>query len=112
VNWINLNSEESLSKLLDDSVSRDVVIFKHSSTCSISHSAKYRLEDKWDFNEIDSYLLDIKSFRNISNRISEMLNIHHESPQLLLLRNRECIYDASHFDISAEELRETLSYHE
>jgi bacillithiol system protein YtxJ len=112
VNWIHLNSEESLMKLLKDSETRAVVIFKHSNTCSISHSAKYRLEDNWSFNEIDSYLLDIKSYRNISNMISEMLNVHHESPQLLLLRNRECIYDASHFDISAEELRETIAYHE
>lgn len=112
MNWIYLNSEESFTKLLKDSESKDVIIFKHSSTCSISHSAKYRLEDKWNFDDIDPYLLDIKSYRNISNTISEMLNVHHESPQLLLLRNRECIYDASHFDITAEELRETLSYHE
>jgi bacillithiol system protein YtxJ len=73
--------------------------------------AKMRLEDKWDLDETDIYYLDLKKYRDISDAISEKLNVHHESPQLLLIRNRACIYDASHFDISVEELKESIAWH-
>jgi len=74
--------------------------------------AKRRLEDDWDLEDvIIPYYLDLKSFRNISDAISERLSVHHESPQVLLIRNGECIYDASHFDITLSELKETLAFH-
>jgi bacillithiol system protein YtxJ len=109
--WKLLDSLEGLEMLLVESDTKDVVIFKHSTSCSISHMAKMRLEDKWDLNETDIYYLDLKRYRNISDAISEKFNVHHESPQILLIRNRACIYDASHFDISVEELKESIAWH-
>jgi bacillithiol system protein YtxJ len=34
--------------------------------------------------------------------------VHHESPQVLLIVNGECIFDTSHLDISVSELQEAL----
>lgn len=109
--WKLLDSLEGLEMLLAESDNKDVVIFKHSTSCSISHMAKIRMEDKWDLNEIDIYYLDLKRYRNISDAIAEKFNVYHESPQILLIRNRACIYDASHFDISVEELKESIAWH-
>ena len=69
--------------------------------------AKYRLESSWDFedNEMDAYFLDLLSFRPISNKIAEDLQVHHESPQIILLDKSEVVLDASHLDISVDELR-------
>ena len=109
--WQNLLNEEMLDEAIRLSFEKDIIIFKHSTSCSISYSAKLRLEDKWNLNFISAFLLDLKMFRSLSDRISQIFQVHHESPQLLLIRNGECIYDASHFDISVEELNETLAYH-
>ena len=109
--WNIIDSLESFEDALHTSFVRDILIFKHSTTCSISHLAKMRLEDNWDIENVSSYYLDLKRYRIISDTISEKLNVHHESPQVLLIRRGQCIYDASHFDISVEEVKETMKWH-
>jgi bacillithiol system protein YtxJ len=110
MNWKPLVSQEDLLEIIESSKNRPQVIFKHSTSCSISSMAKMRLEDKWDLTGVDAHYLDLLSYRNISNQIAERLSVHHESPQLILLIDGECVYDASHFDITVEELKESLAY--
>ncbi|MFT4761765.1 MAG: bacillithiol system protein YtxJ [Paraglaciecola sp.] len=71
--------------------------------------ARFRLEDDWDFPEtaLEPYYLDLIAYRNISKAIVDRFSIHHESPQVLLIRDGECTYDASHLDISVSELQES-----
>jgi bacillithiol system protein YtxJ len=69
--------------------------------------AKRRLESNWNL-DLDAYYLDLKQYKEISNTIAEKFSVHHESPQLILLKDGEAIYDASHFDISVEELQEAI----
>ena len=74
--------------------------------------AKMRLESKWALNHVDAHFLDLLSYRSISNYIAESLEVHHESPQLLLLKNGDVIHDASHLDISVDEIKESINYSE
>lgn len=53
---------------------------------------------------IDFYYLDLLAHRNISNKIAEDFQVYHESPQVLLIRNGECVYDESHMAITMDEL--------
>ncbi len=55
------------------------------------------------------YFLDLISHRNISAEIAETFQVQHESPQILLIKNGDCILDASHSDISAEEVAEVIN---
>ena len=111
IDWKILDSFSSLDEAVEISYRQDVVLLKHSTTCSISVMAKSRLEASWDLEGVIPYYLDLKAFKAISNDIAERFNVHHESPQVLLIRNGECIYDASHFDITVGELKETLAFH-
>lgn len=112
ISWNIIDSPDSLEKAVQLSADKDIVILKHSTTCSISHMAKMRLEDQWDFaDNIIPFYLDLKAYRNVSDQITNQFSVHHESPQILLIRNGACIYDASHLDISVSELRETLAWH-
>ncbi len=72
--------------------------------------AKLRLEQKWDFSDTEmvAYYLDLIEYRSVSNAISEAYSVHHESPQVLLIEQGECTYDASHLDISVDELHEVM----
>jgi len=111
IHWKIIDALSVLEEAVRTSYHKEIVIFKHSTTCSISQMAKLRIESDWDFEDIVPYYLDLKSYREISDEIAEKFKVHHESPQMLLIKNGECIYDASHFDISVDELKETMAWH-
>ena len=73
--------------------------------------AKYRLESDWDFSagEVDPYYLDLVAYRDVSGEVAERFAVHHESPQILLIKDGECVLDASHLDITVEEIKEVLT---
>jgi len=106
MNWKNLTDEQQLTEIREKSSERPQVIFKHSTRCSISSVAKSRLDRSPDPEGIDFYYLDLIRYRSISNRISELFEVHHESPQILLIKNGECIYDESHLSISIDEVKQ------
>jgi bacillithiol system protein YtxJ len=112
INWKNLSSVSDLEDADKISYENDVLLFKHSTTCSISHMAKMRLESSWNLSDkLIPYYLDLKAYRTVSDIIAEKYQVHHESPQVVILRKGECIYDASHLDISVDEISETLAFH-
>ena len=59
--------------------------------------------------ETSLYFLDLISYRAISAQVAETFSVHHESPQILLIKDGNCVLDASHSDISAEEVAEVIS---
>jgi bacillithiol system protein YtxJ len=87
------------------------LIFKHSTRCSVSSMAKRRFELDWEVLPADTslYFLDLISYRDISAEIAETFQVHHESPQILLIKDGDCILDASHSDISADEVAEVIN---
>jgi len=106
MNWIALTEEAQLDQIKEQSKQQPVVIFKHSTRCSISDMAKGRLERKTAPENVQFYYLDLIRYRNISNDIAKVFGVHHESPQVLLIKNGECVYDESHNGISMEEIAE------
>ncbi|MCB0687591.1 MAG: bacillithiol system redox-active protein YtxJ [Saprospiraceae bacterium] len=111
INWKPFDSLHVLQEVIRKSYVQRVFIFKHSSRCSISSIAKLRLEDHWNSSLSENsevYLLDVITHRDISNEVAAYFEVHHESPQILLIENGECTHDASHFDISVEEIQEVI----
>ena len=106
MNWKTLTSEEELKAIIQRSFNNPQVIFKHSTRCSISSMAKNRLERSDIPTGVDFYYLDLLRFRGLSDKIAETFDVFHESPQVLLVRNGDCIYDESHSGISMDEIRE------
>ncbi len=103
MNWIELNSIDQLD-FIKNSESPSV-IFKHSTRCSVSNMVLKMFQKEWDANSaIPVYYLDLIQHRNISKMIAEDFQVHHESPQVLLINKNECLFDASHNEISAEEV--------
>jgi bacillithiol system protein YtxJ len=86
------------------------LIFKHSTRCSVSMMAKRRFEMDWEAIPEDTslYFLDLISYRSLSAQIAETFQVQHESPQILLIKDGECVLDASHSDISADEVAEVV----
>lgn len=106
MNWIELQRAEQLDAIKQASATRPQVIFKHSTRCSISSMAKSRLERSAAPDNIDFHYLDLIQHRDISQLIAEEFHVFHESPQVLLIKNGECVYDESHSGIRMEEIEE------
>ncbi len=109
MNWIPLTNEEQLETIQLNSANTPQVIFKHSTTCSISKMALARFERENAPDGIDFYYLDILNYRPISNAIAQIFKVHHESPQILLIKKGECTYDESHYGIMMDELIEQIN---
>jgi bacillithiol system protein YtxJ len=109
MNWNKLNSDSQLAEIKEESENQPVLIFKHSTTCSISAMALSRMERNWnDQLGVKPYYLDLLANRAISNKIVTEFGVDHESPQVLLIRNGECVYDASHMSISFAGLQQAV----
>jgi bacillithiol system protein YtxJ len=104
MNWIELQTETQLEDIRKKSTDRPQVIFKHSTRCSTSALIKNRLERSKQPESIDFYYLDLISHRPVSNKIADTFGVHHESPQILLIRDGKCVYDESHIGISMDEI--------
>ena len=100
MHWIHLTDEEQLKQIIINSQNKPQVIFKHSTRCSISSVALQRLQKVHAPQGIDFYLLDLIAHRQVSNKIADVFKVHHESPQVLVIKGGECIYDESHLSIS------------
>lgn len=106
MNWINLSTAEQIEDIKKASFEKPQVIFKHSTTCSISKMSKSRLDREETPEGIDFHYLDLLTYRPVSNLVAEVFDVHHESPQVLLIKNGECVYDESHNGITMDEIVE------
>ncbi|CAA7390957.1 bacillithiol system redox-active protein YtxJ [Chryseobacterium fistulae] len=104
--WKLLESEDDLQNAIEQSFHRKVVLFKHSTSCFISKMVLKNFERDFEGIEADAdmYFLDLKAHRSISNKIAEEFEIRHESPQLIVLENGKVINNASHEDISINQI--------
>jgi bacillithiol system protein YtxJ len=106
MNWISLTAPAQLEILVERSRTKPQVIFKHSTRCSISSTAKHRLETARQSDLVDFYYLDLIAFRDISNQVAEQFRVPHASPQVLIIRDGECIFDESHLGIRMDDILE------
>ncbi len=105
--WNKLESSETLTEMIQQSFESPLIVYKHSSRCSISTLALSRLQS--DNYEAELYFLDIIGFREISNEIEKRFKVIHQSPQLLIIHKGECVFNTSHLDISAPVVEKQLA---
>jgi bacillithiol system protein YtxJ len=93
-----VNDTAALEQLYEHSRQVPVILFKHSLTCPIS-SAAYSQMQNFD-GEVA--LVEVQTAREVSQEIARRTGLRHESPQVIVLRNGQAIWDASHFRITAD----------
>ncbi len=109
--WKNLTRITEVDDAIAHSSIKPVVFFKHSTRCSISSMALNRLKsiEAEVLETADFYYLDLIAHRDVSNYIAEKLSVHHESPQIVIVRDGDCTYDASHLEIESKEIISEIS---
>lgn len=99
---------QQLEELKEASFLEPVLFFKHSTRCSISVMALNRFEREWGDYTLKAYLLDLLSYREVSNAIADVFEVEHQSPQILLIKNGNCVFHQSHNAISTKNLNHYL----
>lgn len=108
--WSKICDISEFQEVLQRSNEEPVMLFKHSTRCSISSVALARIEtDPTIAKELKSFLVDVIACRPLSNLIAEHFHVQHESPQALIIFQGECIFDESHLGISAKEIIEVAN---
>ena len=108
INWVQFTNENQLGEFIEESKHTPVLFFKHSTRCSISAMAKYRLESDWDIENITPVYLDLLRYRPISNKLAEEFGVHHESPQVILIKDGMAVLDLSHSQITVNAIKKGL----
>jgi bacillithiol system protein YtxJ len=105
--WIELHSMIDLEKALQEETDDLKVFFKHSTRCSISTMALRDFQQSWnkEMSGFKLYFIDLLTHRDISNKIADEMNVNHQSPQVIVLKNNEVVYTASHEQISASKIQ-------
>lgn len=107
--WNQLTDLGELQEIITRSEAQPVVIFKHSTRCSISRMALKQFENEFDSEaKITPYFLDLLNHRDVSNEIATKFNVQHQSPQIVIIKNGVSVYNASHSDIDAADLKRFL----
>ncbi|MER3497307.1 MAG: bacillithiol system redox-active protein YtxJ [Chitinophagaceae bacterium] len=106
MHWIHLTSEDQLQNIVVRSEEKPQVIFKYSSRCFLSDVIFKRLQQKSCPEQVDFYFLDIISYCKLSDAVAGKFHVQHESPQVLVIKDGECVFDESHSQINMEEILE------
>lgn len=109
--WENLTSVEQIQSLIENSNQQAVLIFKHSTRCSISSMAFSRMQSgaqSLSDEGIQLVFLDLIKYRDVSNAVASTFEITHQSPQVLLIQNGTCTYDTSHTAIDPKVILSSI----
>ena len=109
--WEELTSIQQLEKIIDESENKMILLFKYSTRCSTSRLMFDRLQRSWEQDEMATvvpYVLDLITYREISNAIAEYFQIEHQSPQVILINRKKAIYDGSHFEIEYQSIKKLV----
>ncbi|GAB2494163.1 bacillithiol system redox-active protein YtxJ [Algoriphagus taiwanensis] len=112
MNWNKLTLPSQLEEIKALSFEKPVLIFKHSTRCSISSMSLDRLLRNWkeeDKEKVEPFFLDLIAYRNLSDQIEDFFGVPHQSPQVLLIKDGTAVYDNSHFGISYPEIMSKIS---
>ena len=58
--------------------------------------------------EVQAYYLDLIANRTTSNAVADHYEIEHQSPQVLVIKKGDCVYNESHMGIDYEELKQVV----
>jgi len=108
--WHVLSQIDQLDAIIKESLSKPVVIFKHSTRCGISRMVLKEFEKSYNLteNQVKLYFLDLLQNRDLSNEIAARFKVIHESPQLLIIKNGLVVHHDSHNSIDASHIEKYI----
>ena len=106
VPWHVLGRMDQFDEIVEESKTKPVAIFKHSTRCGISRGVLKMFERNYKLanDQLKLYYLDLLQNRDISNEIAARFKVQHESPQMIVIKNGAVVHHDSHHAIEASHL--------
>ncbi|WP_042196110.1 bacillithiol system redox-active protein YtxJ [Paenibacillus camerounensis] len=111
MSWKEITTPEEWHNILKQSSERDQVILKHSTTCPVSANALKEFEEYLKGSprqDIDYHVVKVIESRAVSNQIAENLNVKHESPQIILIKDESKYWSATHWAVTKAHISAVL----
>ncbi len=111
ITYREITTENDWLQAFEASSNKPMLILKHSTRCPVSSAA---LEEYESYladrprEDIDYVLVKVIESRLISNRIAEELEVKHESPQMILVKQKAKYWTASHWSITKKHMQAVL----
>lgn len=109
--WERLTSVDQLKQVIEGTAEKPALLFKHSTRCSISTMALNGFIRGWEGTpeEIDIFYLDLLNHRDVSNAMAQETGVLHQSPQVIVLKNKKVVYTATHSSINARSALNSIN---
>ena len=114
---IVLDSVDALERVIVTSEERLVLLFKHSVTCGTSAQAydelvAYLSEGQHATQHATQHaIVTVQTHRDVSDAVATRLNVRHETPQALLIQEGRVVWEASHFRVTADTIKDAIERH-
>ncbi|PZE21792.1 bacillithiol system redox-active protein YtxJ [Paenibacillus xerothermodurans] len=109
--WREITSNEEWNQLFEGSVNKPVVVLKHSTTCPVSANALHEFDNylsKTPNADVEYVLVKVIESRPVSNQIAENTGVKHASPQILYVKNKEAVWNTSHWSVTQAHISAVL----
>jgi bacillithiol system protein YtxJ len=107
-NFNPVSDAAALEELFARSHEEPVLLFKHSTACPISARAHQQMEGV----KTPIAIVVVQQSRDVSREVEQRTGVRHETPQALVLRNGRVVWNASHFDITADAVEQAMKENE
>lgn len=111
MNFKEITTIEEWDNILNKSSEKDQIILKHSTTCPVSTNAldEYDAYLKENPNEnIDYTMVKVRESRPVSNKIEVDLDVKHESPQIIYIKNKQMYWSATHWSVTKAHMKAVI----
>lgn len=94
----------SLDEFLASANGTAAILFKHSNTCGVSSRA---FREMANLNQPVG-IVTVQEARPVSDEIERRWQVTHETPQVLVVRDGELVWNASHFSVRAADVEAAM----
>jgi len=90
----------SLDEFVASASGSAAILFKHSNTCGVSSRAYGEMSKLG----LPIGIVVVQAARSVSDEVEKRWQVSHETPQVLIIKDGKAVWNASHFQVKAEEV--------
>lgn len=111
MDWKEITTTEEWDAIFNKSSDKDQIILKHSTTCPVSTNALDEYNAYLNENpnkNIDYTMVKVREARPVSNKIEADLELKHESPQIIYIKDKKRYWSATHWSVTKAHMQAVI----
>lgn len=107
---IRINSLSDWEDLIEKSKDEPVVVLRIGNDDTISSTIHGLIRQAADKGELfrPIHMLIVQDHRDISDQVTIDTGVEHETPQVIILRSGHSVYNANHYGIKIQDIKDAI----